>query len=516
MDEILDKLKKILESEAGLFVEEPEDIPKLSKKGEYVRKKTIDYRFDSVKQIIDATTDKSDTFYAELVRVISIYLDQLYDREIDFCNVRITNSDKTLNDLDTIYFNTSDDFILKSANQKLSAQLFDYLCGILENNRDLVLDIKTLKKLFNRNPKLFTLSTEESYIDRPFDFDRLARIINQNRTLPKSNISIDEVYQLLIDTYEIDKVGVFVNLVKPEEFNQNHQKIDEVLMCCNAETFVAVARIIRTHYDKNFDRLSIIKQRNKSNFCERVIIALLQSYHTDEDISLIHEILTDKDIDINYDFNHVDYIGQTDLKTIIAFSGNRTIIKDLLASEDDIQKCYWYGGSRICLYMLYAITGDYEKSMAAFMEIYNYESDYTEDFDDDFNKRGYTYGDFFYKDSIVEFLNKLIGSFKIDNIEYPKIKELINRVLTNEKVKYINLEETMSILIGVLSEEDFQSLLDSLIIRRDSGNLGFIIVTKNGSSSSSCTIRLATEEEINEIVDKLNKKTQKSLEIKKE
>ncbi|HBA37587.1 MAG TPA: hypothetical protein DCY94_02580 [Firmicutes bacterium] len=516
MDEILDKLKEILESEADLFVEEPEDIPKLSKKGERVRKKTIDHRFDSIKQIIDSAIDKSDTFYTELVRVLSMYLNQLYERDIDFCNVIITNTDATMNDVTTIYFNSSDAFILKRANQELSIQLFKLLCGILENNKDLVLDIETLKRLLDRKPKLFTLSVEESYLDRPFEFDRLAEIIKVNQTLQKSSIGSDEIYQLLVDTTQIDKEEVFINLVKPEDFEKNHEKIDEFLMWCNARTFVAVTRIIRTHFDKNFDRLSIIKQRNKNNFCESVIVALLQTYHTDEDISLIHEILTDKDIKIDYDFAHVDYVDQTDLRTIIAFSGNRTIIRDLLERENNIRNLYWYGESRICLYMLYAIAGDYEKSLDAFMKIYNYEADYTEDFNDDFNKKGYTYGDFHYKDSLVEFLNRLIESFKIDDIEYPKIKELITRVLTNEKVKYVNLEETMSILLGVLSGEDFQNLLDSLITRHNSGNLGFITVTEDGKADSIYTIRLATEEEINEIVAMLNKKMQKSLEMKKE
>lgn len=509
MNEILENIKEILESEASLLVviKNPDDIIKLSKKDNHVEKKVVDSRFERIKQFIDSVDNKNDAFYSELIRVISTYINQLYDRDIDFCKVVITNADEELDSLDTICFNSDDSFILRNANRELSKDLFEFLCNILESNKDIKLDIETLKRLLNRNPKLFTLSVEESYIDRPFKFDRLARIINKNQTLQKSNVSLDETYQLLIDTCQVDKDEIFRNLIKPEEYKENHQKIDDLLMWCNARTFIEVTRIIRTNYDKDFDRFSIAKKRNKNKFCERLIIELLHWHANEEDCDLIHKILTDSEIEIDYDLYSADYTGETDLKSIIALSGNRTIIKDLLSKEKNIRNGYGHGDYGVHLYVLYAIIGEYEKAISNFEEKYNFKYD-LDDEDKNWDRSGFAYGSWGYKDSIASFISSLCDSFKDNSVEYSTIVNLISRVINSENVKYVNLTETLTPIKEILSPDDFKLLADTLMEKYNSGNLGFLIVTDHQSMFTRYKISIASEEEVQEQLNALNKKSE--------
>ncbi len=130
MKKVLESIEDILKSEAILLVNNSDDIKQLAKRDNNVIKKAVDNRFELVKQLIDSMDDKSDTFYVELIQIISTYINQLYDREIDFCNVEINSSSNSeeLDSLDTIYFNYNDSYILAKSNRKLSAQLFDYVC----------------------------------------------------------------------------------------------------------------------------------------------------------------------------------------------------------------------------------------------------------------------------------------------------------------------------------------------------------------------------------------------------
>ncbi|MBR2828174.1 MAG: hypothetical protein IKE70_02970, partial [Bacilli bacterium] len=378
----LESVKKILDSDAGFIIE---DISKKEKK------EVIDNRFSLIKQIVETIENKDDIFYSELIKLIGNYIDPLYDKRVDdFPNVVFDkNGEEVLQD----YTNLSsyDMYNLTEANKELAKELFEYICIILENNKDAKLDIETLKKLLNRNPKLFNLSFEEDYLFRPFNSNKLVTIMNENKMLERSNINIDDIYQLLLDTYQINNDNVFGYLIKPEQFNQNHKKIDEVLTWCNAKTFVEITNIIRRNFDKDFDRFSIVKKRNKNKFCENLIIELLRWRAYDDDCSLVHQILTDPEIEIDYDLYSADYFGQTDLKSIIALSGNRTIIKDLLSKDQNIQYYYRHGDRGIQLYILYAIVGDYEKAITNFEERYNFKYD-LDDEDKNWDRSGYAYG----------------------------------------------------------------------------------------------------------------------------
>lgn len=496
---ILESIKKILDSDAGLVIDkvsQPKD------------KKLVDNRFTLIKQIVEQIENKDTNFYTKLVALISNYVNELYDKRVnDFPNVVLDeNGDDVPQEYDEL--NSNDIFNLTQANKELSKKLFEYVCSILESDKDIQLDIETLKKLLNRNPKLFTLSVEESYLYRTFDYKKIVKIINENGTLGKSNISIDDIYQLLFDTCQLNNQDVFCGLVTPEQFSKNHQKIDEILSCCNAKAFVEITNIITRNFDKNFDRLSFAKNRSKDKFCERLIIELLHSYVEDEDCNLIHQILTDSEIQIDYDRYYADCNGQTNLKSLIALSKNPIIIKDLLSKEQNVQDCYWHGESGIQLFRLYGIIGDYEKALTNFNERYNYGHDYTEDFDDDFNRVGHTYGGWDYEDSVAGFVNDVCSSFNEQNTDYPMRKAIINKILNNDKVKYINLEETLPAVQEVLSDEDFKALLNALVLKRNSDNLGFIVSEENDDDSffNHYVIRLASEEEIQNYLLSFNKK----------
>ncbi len=321
---ILEIIKNILDSEAGYVIEDvskPKD------------KKVIDNRFTLIEQIVEQSENKNTNFYTKLIALISNYIDKLYDKEVN--DFPITVLDKNGEEVPQDYdeFNSIDMFNLTKANKELSEKLFEYVCSILEINKDVKLDKDTLKRLLNRNPKIISLTVEESYLYRLFKHKKLIKIINQHGILKKSNISIDDIYQLLFDTCQLNNQDVFCGLVTIEQFSQNHQKIDKMLSCCSAKAFVEITNIIRHNFDKNFNRLSFAKNRSKDKFCERLIIELLHSNVNEEDCDLIHQILTDSEIQIDYDQYYADYTGQTNLKSLIALSKNPIIIKDLLSKE---------------------------------------------------------------------------------------------------------------------------------------------------------------------------------------
>ena len=503
----MDNIKNILDSQAGLII----------KGCDYDDREVVDNRFILLKQSIDLVENKDISFYEELVSILSDYLNKLYDIEInDFPRVVLDEKGERISqDYDKLI--SSDISKLRESNRDLSENLFEYVCEILNKHKDVKLSVETLTKLLNRNPKLFSLSIERSYLYRNLDFKKLVKIINENQTLTKSNISVDELYQLLINTSQIDVSEIFTGLITKEQFNDNHEKISEFLSKCNSKYFADVTKIITRNYDKEFDRLNIVKKRKESNFTERLIIQLLKSNLREEDYIFIHNLLTDKNANIDYEYDYADYFGQTSLKELIAFSGNKIIIKDLLNKEENIKNTYWYGESKIQLYRLYAIVGDYEKALENFQENYNYAYDFTGDYYKGFNQEGYASGDITYSDSLVEFIGSICKSFENEKIEYITRKNIINRILNSENVKYINLDETLPIFQETLSEEDFKILLDSIIEKHNSGGLGFIVVEEQDELYSRYAIRIASDEQMIETLASFNKKKDtKILNLKKD
>ena len=200
-----------------------------------------------------------------------------------------------------------------------------------------------------------------------------------------------------------------------------------------------------------------------------------------------------------------DFTGETNLKSIIALSNNKTIIKDLLSKEQNIQKYYRHGDHDIGLYTLYAIVGDYEKAIASFEENYNFKHDLC-DIDKTWDKSGYTYGDYGYYDSLARFIESVCDSFKENNVDYSTIINLINRIINSKKVKYINLEKTLIPIQKVLSDDDFKLLVDALLEKHNSGNLEFITVNDYEGMFTRYKINIASEDEIQEQLETLNRK----------
>lgn len=491
----LEKIKIYLDSQAGLIVSQTDE----------TEKNVVDNRIKLIEKEISLIENKDDEFYSELIKLISVYIDKLYETEInDFPNIVFDINGKLIPQNYNI-LNANDKYHLKRANRDFSVILFNYVCNILENNKDIKLDIETIKRILNRNPKPFGFSVEEIYLCRNFNFEKLVKIMSDNQTLKKSNINIDTIYQILIDAYQIDNGEIFRNLVNPDEFKENNAKIIDLLNLCNAKTFVGITDIIIGYFDKEFDRLAIAKKRAKKGFYERLIISLLTSYMTEKDSFLIHQILNDEEISINYNFYYSDYFGQSSLKELLAFSNDRNIIRDLLSKPENIQNCYFNGDYRIQLYRLYAILGNYEKAIELFEKNYNYSHDFTEDYTNGFKNKCAT-GDFTYKDSLVEFVRDICISFEKDEVDYNYKKDIINRILDSKNVLYINIDEVLPMIKNTLSSDYFTETLNVLEEKYKSGKLGFIAVDEKDSFYEKYTIRLATEEEIfNSLVRLKNK-----------
>lgn len=490
----LEKIKRILDSEAGVVIDN---------KLQPANRKVVDNRFFLVKQNIELFENKDTNFYSKLIELIAIYIDKYYTKEIkNFLNV-VFDENGELMSRDCLETNYKDVFLLTMANWELAGNLFDFVCSILENNKDVKINIETLNKLLNRDPKLFSFTAEESYLYRPLDYKKLVKIINQNKTLEKSNISIDDIYRLLLDTCQLNNEDVFCGLISPEQFNKNHQKIDEILMCCNAKAFVEITNIIKGNFNETFDRFSIAKKRNKNRFCEGLIFELISCNINKDDFDLIHKILTDPELNINYNSYFMDYAGGgIDLRSKIAFSSNKVIIKDLLSKEQNIQNYYGYG---VYLYQLYAIIGEYDKALTNFEEIYNFKND-IQDEESTWDKVGYAYGGWGYKDSLANFISKMYSSFKEEGVDYSIIVNLINRIINSKNVKYINIEKVLTSIQEVLTRDDFKLLIDNLLKKHNSGKLEFIMVKEHKSMFTSCIISIASEEEFKNSLLELNKK----------
>ena len=170
----LESIKKVLDSDAGLIVE---DMLKSDDK------KVVDNRFSLIKRNGELIENKDDYFYAELIKLIGNYIDRLYDKDVKYFPSIVLDEagERTTQDYDEL--NSSDMFNLTKANKELSEKLFEYVCGILKNNKDIKLDIEILKRLLNRNPKLFTFSVDENYLYRTFDYKKLIKIIYENQIL---------------------------------------------------------------------------------------------------------------------------------------------------------------------------------------------------------------------------------------------------------------------------------------------------------------------------------------------
>ncbi len=472
----IDKIKDILESDAIVINDE----------------EIIDNRMYLIKHnIIKKDTD--DNFCIELIKLISNHLNELCDK---FTYYKKAYDEK--GNLININYNIDSKIIssLKLKNRSFAKELFNYVCKILENNQFIKLDKNTLINLLNRQPINSNLDLNHY---RNFDFEKIIDIINKNKLLEKLNINTDDLYQILLDTYQINNTYAFVNLINNEEFIKNKSKLNEILLCVKPEIFIDIYNIIKNNYDKNYDIFNIIKKRNKNNFCEKIIVELLNRNISEQDCNLIHKILTDSEITINYNYYIASYYGETDLKSLIALSRKKLLINDLLSKEENIQNGYSEGENGIHLFSLYAIIGDYNKALNTFKENYSPKDDYIYN---SLEKKDCIYvSNYPYIDSFTELIYAFLNSFDEFNIEYEKRKDIIRQVLQLENIGFIKLEKILSILKKVLLQEDYELIINDLISRKNECNLKFIKV----NDVFADTLKLMSDEEVNAyLTDELN------------
>ena len=464
--EELEVIKRILDSDAGFETDNKRE-----------EKTLVDNRFYLLNKYIEEIDNKTIEFYEELIKLLSMYIDKYYDTEIDDFPLYVLDKSCKYISQEYSILTGFDVFNLMQANKSLSQELFDYVCYVLKNNSDVKLEVETLKQLFNRSPKLYEFSVEDSYRFRLLDFKKLAGVFKNNDTIKKSNICSDDIIKILLDTCQISNDEVFCQLITKEDFYQSHDRIYDILSWCNAKVFADIIKIIFENYDTEFNVINILRKRNKDYFCELFISELLHSYLKKDYETLIHKILNDPEIKIDYDTYLTDYKGETDLKSLIALSNNRTLIKDMLKNEENLETNYYHGEDFIQLFRLYAIIGEYEKALNVFYATYDYSSNYTIDFNDDFNRVGYAYGDWFYSDSLENFIDDLYTSFSFDNVNYVIVKKTIYKLLNSKCVKYISLT-TLPTIKEMLMAEDYKELLSLLIQRKDRGELYFIDATE--------------------------------------
>lgn len=492
MEDIITRLKDILESEASLVVE---NVSVLSQEDD-IGKTIQDDRFKKIKDLVAQFENKDDNFYSELIKVFSDYIDKLFARRADSLNVILNDSNGKQSNLQFDRFNNYIAYKMKSANEEFGKKLFDYVCDMLQEHPDITLDADTLKKLLNRNPQVFTYSIDRECYYRSLDFQRLANILKSNGTLKKSGMNVSQVYQLLIDTFQLTDENVFITLVTPKQFNEDHTALDDFLKICTARTFISVTNIIIKYYDEDFDRFSLLKGRKEKNFFESIIIEALKNLNDNhKNIDLILQVIEDENIQINYGFCWATYAGESELRSEIVSTEDRRLLKAIFKSEEDIEAYYSSGYARLIITELYADLGEYDKAFEQFFKHYRRDQDFL-DFDDDFERVGFarSKASWMYQDSIETFIHALVRAFSYDQIEYSKAKAMIDKLLSYEEIKYINLYQTLCHLIEFFKEEDMLSILNRLLEKNRAGEIKFI--SAQDERSENYKVRIASSDEI--------------------
>lgn len=444
MKEVLNKIEEILESD--IFVSTNNEI--------------IDNRLSLITKEIESFKNKDNYFYLELIKVLA----KIFEEKE---NSNIFQDKHDGNDNNIIYLDDRNKLTrldLLHQNNIFKKNVFLYICTILKENKDIVIDYETLKKLFNCQPTKMSMLPYNEYLKNSFCYKKLAIILDENQTLKKSNITIDQIYQLLIDTYQIDEKDVFIHLISGDDFKNNHIRIDDFLKKCNGKTFAIVTNIIKNNYDKNYDCINILKSKDSKVHIEDVII---ESLNNSESYNLICEIMKNKDIDVNYDYIYSDYFGCSTLKDLLAISNNQIIIEELLKDNCNIKDIYQHGSSKIYLHHLYALIGEYQKALDGFNKEY---IDYPE------NKKHLGY---FYTTSddneLTKLFSNLCKSFIRNNISSSDRLKILNEFMNNDKINFI--DQSLIKMIkdnNILSEQELLLFEQNLIDRYQSGNLNFI------------------------------------------
>lgn len=96
--------------------------------------------------------------------------------------------------------------------------------------------------------------------------------------------------------------------------------------------------------------------------------------------------------------------------------------------------------------------------------------------------------------------------FKEDNTDYVTVKKSIDRILNSENVKCVNLEETLESIGDVLTPEDLESLVDTLLKKYKRGEICFLSICEHKSMFTQYKISKASKEEVEKQLSELSKK----------
>lgn len=397
------------------------------------------------------------------------------------------------------------------SDRRLAENIFRYIKTILENYPDITLKKETITRLFNTNPELFPFSVDEIYDDRMLDYVSLAAIMNQNKTLEKSGFTTEDILKLLIDTYQVRNEKIWREFLTPEQLQTSHQTIDEFLSHCNAKMFVHISNIITRNFDANYDRYTLIKEHSKDNkaFPTVVLKELSHVAETEADYQLMKRLLTDDEIQIDWNLSHRDYFSETDinLKTDLALTRNPKILSILLQDSNRIHTYYSYDEAiYISLFEIYAILGDYEKSIQTFEEKFHDNQNYASYVDNPQKKlqKGIPIViPPYFQDVFTQYIETLVKSFEDRKINENKRKEILSRVFNNKTITYINPAEVLEEIEPTLSKETFQELVTRLREREQNGEIRFVTREEYGLDQ---IIRIIKEDEVERVFSEFQPK----------
>ena len=397
------------------------------------------------------------------------------------------------------------------SDRRLAENLFRYIGTILENYPDITLRKETITRLFNTNPELFPFSVDEIYDDRMLDYVSLAAIMNQNKTLEKSGFTTEDILKLLIDTYQVRNEKIWREFLTPKQLQTSHQTIDEFLSHCNAKMFVHISNIITRNFDANYDRYTLIKEHSKDNkaFPTAVLKELSHVAETEADYQLMKRLLTDDEIQIDWNLSHRDYFSETDinLKTDLALTRNPKILSILLQDSNRIHTYYSYDEAiYISLFEIYAILGDYKKSIQTFEEKFHDNQNYASYVDNPQKKlqKGIPIViPPYFQDVFTQYIETLVKSFEDREINENKRKEILSRVFNSKTITYINPAEVLEEIEPTLSKETFQELVTRLREREQNGEIRFVTREEYGLDQ---IIRTIKEDEVERVFSEFQPK----------
>lgn len=370
------------------------------------------------------------------------------------------------------------------ANINLSNALFAYIGKLIQENPDITLSYDTLRVLLDTQPAPFYDSIENLYYSkRQYNFQSLAEILKQNNTLKKSGLSIEDTYQLLIDTHQIHKPEMWLALLTPEEVqSSSHQVLDDFLNGCDISTFITINDFFAKLFDPSYDPYTKLIKRIQKNpeMATTILERLCRKASTEQDYNFIADVLTNKNITIDYNKQFRDYINDTGytITSSLALTRNPKILSILM--QDSNKKYYFYGyngATFITSYEIDAILGDYENSIQKFRTQYrdmqNYSA-YVDNPEEKLKKQEPFEIPPYATDILVQYMDTLTKSFGKRQISKEMQKNILIRIFESDCIGYMNLEEVLEKLQESQTKENMEAIITILQRRSQQGQIHFI------------------------------------------